>query len=45
MRRLLNLAPPGTVAVGAGPLLLGVASHVHLAVAGHRLGGISGRMR
>jgi O-antigen/teichoic acid export membrane protein len=37
MRRLLNLAPPGTVAVGAGLLLLGVASYVHLSVAGHRL--------
>lgn len=37
MRRLLNLAPPGTAAVGTGLALLGVASYVHLAVAGHRL--------
>jgi O-antigen/teichoic acid export membrane protein len=37
MRRLLSLAPPGTIAVGTGLLLLGVASYIHLAVAGHRL--------
>ncbi|MEV4482791.1 polysaccharide biosynthesis protein [Micromonospora coxensis] len=37
MRRLLNLVPPGTLAVGAGLALLGLASYVHLAVAGHSL--------
>lgn len=37
IRRLLNLVPPGTVAVGAGLALLGLASYVHLAVAGHSL--------
>ncbi|MGK5740695.1 polysaccharide biosynthesis protein [Micromonospora sp. URMC 103] len=37
MRRLLNLVPPGTIAVGAGLGLLGLASYVHLAVAGHSL--------
>lgn len=37
MRRLLSIAPPGTIAVGAGLALLGAASYVHLAVAGHRL--------
>ncbi|MFI6263611.1 polysaccharide biosynthesis protein [Micromonospora sp. NPDC051006] len=37
IRRLLNLVPPGTIAVGAGLGLLGLASYVHLAVAGHSL--------
>ena len=37
IRRLLRLVPPGTVAVGAGLALLGLASYVHLAVAGHSL--------
>ncbi|SCF17530.1 lipopolysaccharide biosynthesis protein [Micromonospora chokoriensis] len=37
IRRLLSLVPPGTVAVGAGLALLGLASYVHLAVAGHSL--------
>lgn len=37
MRRLLSLVPPGTLAVGAGLALLGLASYVHLAVAGHSL--------
>lgn len=37
MRRLLALVPPGTMAVGAGLALLGLASYVHLAVAGHSL--------
>ncbi|WBB68810.1 polysaccharide biosynthesis protein [Micromonospora sp. WMMD812] len=37
IRRLLNLIPPGTIAVGAGLGLLGLASYVHLAVAGHSL--------
>ncbi|WP_433650930.1 polysaccharide biosynthesis protein [Micromonospora zamorensis] len=35
--RLLRLIPPGTIAVGAGLGLLGLASYVHLAVAGHSL--------
>ncbi|MET7868079.1 lipopolysaccharide biosynthesis protein [Micromonospora taraxaci] len=37
--RLLRLIPPGTIAVGAGLGLLGLASYVHLAVAGHSLNG------
>ncbi|SCF23188.1 hypothetical protein GA0074695_4584 [Micromonospora viridifaciens] len=37
MRRLLRLIPPGTLAVGAGLAVLGLASYVHLAVAGHSL--------
>ncbi|MFC7550076.1 polysaccharide biosynthesis protein [Plantactinospora sp. GCM10030261] len=37
MRRLLNLVPAGTIAVGGGLTLLGLASYVHLAVAGHNL--------
>ncbi|MEV0723332.1 polysaccharide biosynthesis protein [Micromonospora purpureochromogenes] len=37
IRRLLHLVPPGTLAVGAGLALLGLASYVHLAVAGHSL--------
>ncbi|MET8312361.1 polysaccharide biosynthesis protein [Micromonospora sp. NPDC005173] len=37
IRRLLGLIPPGTIAVGAGLGLLGLASYVHLAVAGHSL--------
>jgi O-antigen/teichoic acid export membrane protein len=35
--RLLALLPRGTVAVGSGLLVLGLASYVHLAVAGHQL--------
>ncbi|MGW3896272.1 polysaccharide biosynthesis protein [Micromonospora profundi] len=37
IRRILSLVPPGTLAVGAGLALLGLASYVHLAVAGHSL--------
>ncbi|SCL36034.1 hypothetical protein GA0070616_5382 [Micromonospora nigra] len=37
MRRLIGLVPPGTLAVGAGLALVGLASYVHLAVAGHSL--------
>lgn len=37
MKRLLSIVPPGTLAVGAGLGLLGLASYVHLAVAGHLL--------
>ncbi|WP_213450191.1 MATE family efflux transporter [Rhizomonospora bruguierae] len=37
MRRLLRLLPPGTVAVGGGLAVLGVAAYVHLAIAGHTL--------
>ncbi|MBL6277950.1 polysaccharide biosynthesis protein [Micromonospora fiedleri] len=37
IRRLLRLVPPGTVPVGAGLALVGLASYVHLAVAGHTL--------
>lgn len=37
MRRLLRILPPGTVAVGGGLAVLGVAAYVHLAVAGHTL--------
>ncbi|MFI6783203.1 lipopolysaccharide biosynthesis protein [Micromonospora sp. NPDC050276] len=37
IHRLLRLIPPGTIAVGAGLGLLGLASYVHLAVAGHSL--------
>ncbi|MFC3502428.1 lipopolysaccharide biosynthesis protein [Micromonospora krabiensis] len=37
IRRLLSLVPPGTIAIGAGLGLLGLASYVHLAVAGHNL--------
>ncbi|MET7376061.1 lipopolysaccharide biosynthesis protein [Micromonospora arida] len=37
IQRLLRLIPPGTIAVGAGLGLLGLASYVHLAVAGHSL--------
>jgi O-antigen/teichoic acid export membrane protein len=35
--RLLGLLPRGTVAVGGGLVVLGLASYVHLAVAGHQL--------
>ncbi|HKT04575.1 MAG TPA: polysaccharide biosynthesis protein [Rugosimonospora sp.] len=35
--RLLRLLPRGTVAVGSGLVVLGAASYVHLAVAGHAL--------
>jgi O-antigen/teichoic acid export membrane protein len=37
VRRLLNLLPPGTVAVGGGLAVLGAAAYVHLAIAGHTL--------
>ncbi|GIJ78904.1 hypothetical protein SAMN05443287_104226 [Micromonospora phaseoli] len=37
MRRLLRLVPPGTLPVGAGLALVGLASYVHLALAGHSL--------
>ncbi|MBX6356493.1 MAG: polysaccharide biosynthesis protein [Micromonosporaceae bacterium] len=37
MRRLVGVLPPGTLAVGAGLGVLGLASYVHLAVAGHTL--------
>ncbi|MEH0843568.1 polysaccharide biosynthesis protein [Micromonospora sp. CPCC 205711] len=37
IRRLKDLVPPGTLAVGVGLALLGLASYVHLAVAGHAL--------
>lgn len=37
MRRLLSLLPRGTLAVGAGLAVLGAASYVHLAIAGHAL--------
>jgi O-antigen/teichoic acid export membrane protein len=37
VRRLLGLLPTGTVPVGSGLVVLGVASYVHLAVAGHAL--------
>ncbi|GAA5181097.1 membrane protein [Rugosimonospora acidiphila] len=39
MRRLLNLLPPGTVAVGSGLVVLGLASYVHISIAGHALKG------
>lgn len=37
LRRLVGVLPPGTLAVGAGLGVLGAASYVHLAVAGHTL--------
>jgi O-antigen/teichoic acid export membrane protein len=37
LRRLLALLPPGTLQVGVGLAVLGVASYVHLAIAGHTL--------
>ncbi len=37
MRRLLRLVPPGTVGVGIGLAVVGLASYVHLALAGHNL--------
>ena len=37
VRRLLTALPPGTVAVGSGLVVLGAASYVHLAIAGHAL--------
>ncbi len=36
-RRLTQLLPAGTLAVGSGLIVLGAASYVHLAVAGHAL--------
>ncbi|GIH13961.1 lipopolysaccharide biosynthesis protein [Rugosimonospora africana] len=41
MRRLLGLLPPGTVAVGSGLAVLGLASYVHISIASHTLGGHS----
>src|SRR5690348_17057737 len=35
--RYLALLPPGTLAVGAGLMVLGAGYYVHLAVAGHSL--------
>jgi O-antigen/teichoic acid export membrane protein len=37
VRRVLDLLPRGTLAVGAGLAVLGGASYVHLAIAGHVL--------
>ncbi|MBQ1047182.1 polysaccharide biosynthesis protein [Micromonospora sp. C51] len=37
IRRLLRFVPPGTVGVGSGLAVVGLASYVHLAVAGHNL--------
>ncbi|WBB53343.1 polysaccharide biosynthesis protein [Verrucosispora sp. WMMD573] len=37
IRRLLRLVPPGTVGVAIGLAVVGLASYVHLAVAGHNL--------
>lgn len=37
LRRLLAMLPPGTIAVGVGLAVLGVAAYVHLAIAGHAL--------
>jgi O-antigen/teichoic acid export membrane protein len=37
VRRLAGVLPPGTLAVGAGLGVLGVAAYIHLAVAGHAL--------
>lgn len=37
IRRLLRFVPPGTVGVGIGLAVVGLASYVHLAVAGHNL--------
>ncbi|MEV2239326.1 polysaccharide biosynthesis protein [Micromonospora sp. NPDC049891] len=36
-RRLLRLVPPGTLPVGIGLAVVGLASYVHLALAGHNL--------
>jgi O-antigen/teichoic acid export membrane protein len=37
VRRLLGLLPPGTVAVGSGLVVLGLASYVHLSIAARTL--------
>jgi O-antigen/teichoic acid export membrane protein len=37
LRRLLRVLPPGTLRVSVGLAVLGVASYVHLAIAGHTL--------
>jgi O-antigen/teichoic acid export membrane protein len=37
LRRPAGILPPGTLAVGAGLAVLGVASYVYLAIAGHTL--------
>ncbi|GIJ23717.1 lipopolysaccharide biosynthesis protein [Micromonospora lutea] len=37
IRRLLRLVPPGTLPVGIGLAVVGLASYVHLALAGHNL--------
>ncbi|MGC9666987.1 polysaccharide biosynthesis protein [Planosporangium sp. 12N6] len=39
MKRLLRAVPAGTIVVGGGLAVLGLASYVHLAVAGHALKG------
>jgi O-antigen/teichoic acid export membrane protein len=39
VRRLLRAVPAGTLVVGCGLAVLGLASYVHLAVAGHALSG------
>lgn len=37
LSRLVALVPAGTISVGTGLIVLGIASYVHLAVAGHAL--------
>jgi O-antigen/teichoic acid export membrane protein len=37
VKRLLRAVPPGTLAVGCGLAVLGAASYIHLAAAGHTL--------
>jgi len=37
LARLARALPPGMAAVAAGTVILGAASYVHLAVAGHSL--------
>ncbi len=37
LRKLVGVLPPGTLAVGSGLGVLGVAAYVHLALAGHTL--------
>ncbi|MGY0232479.1 polysaccharide biosynthesis protein [Longispora urticae] len=37
LHRLIRALPAGTIAVGGGLAILGVASYVHIAAAGHRL--------
>jgi O-antigen/teichoic acid export membrane protein len=38
LRRMVGLLPSGTIAVGAGLAVLGVASYVYLAIVGHAVG-------